>query len=211
MAFNGQEIRSVSMELKSHEFTPVQLEKLSTREKIIQVTIGMISREGIHNLTTRSIATEAGVNIAAVNYYFGSKEKLIEESLNSALKHMFADISDFFRNHEPAEAFRNIMLYFLEGSVHYPGVIKAMLHDPINNNRYDTPMMQQIIQFIREIIGRMEESSGAQEDSTKIKVMQMISAALMPALLPDLFRSILGDGFQTDHVMQQKYIDRFFG
>lgn len=198
------------MELRSHEFIPVQLEKLSTREKIIQVTINMISREGIHNLTTRSIATQADVNIAAVNYYFGSKEKLIEESLHTALKHMFTDTSDFFGSHETGAAFRNIMLYFLEGAVHYPGIIKAMLHDPINNNQYDTPVMQQITHFIREIIGTLEQSSDMQAYSMKIRVMQMISATLMPALLPDLFCSILGDSFQTDPTLQQEYIDQFF-
>ena len=197
------------MELKSHEFKPVQLEKLSTREKIIQVTIKMISSEGIHNLTTRSIAERAGVNIAAVNYYFGSKEKLIEESLDTALKHMFTDTSDLFISHDAGAAFKNIMLYFLEGSVHYPGIIKTILHDPINNNRYDTPIMRQIIQFIREIISRMEQASGMQGDATKIKIMQMISATLMPSLLPDLFRSILGDDFLTDQALQQKYIDQF--
>lgn len=199
------------MELKCHDFKPVQLEKLSTREKIIQVTINIISREGIHNLTTRSIATEADVNIAAVNYYFGSKEKLIEESLGTALKHMFADTSDFFTSHEAGLAFRNIMLYFLEGSAHFPGIIKAILHDPINNNQYNTPVMQQIIHFIRDIIARLEQSSGTQDDTMKIKVLQMVSATLMPALLPDLFSSILGDGFRTDPTLQQKYIDLFMG
>jgi AcrR family transcriptional regulator len=198
------------MELKSHEFKPVVLEKLSTRQKIIQVTIRMISREGIHNLTTRSIAAEAEVNIAAVNYYFGSKEKLIEESLDSAIKHMFADTSEFFRNLDAKAAFKNIMLYFFEGSVQHPGIIKAILHDPINNNLYESPVMQQITHFIHEIISKIDQTSDSQTDSTKIKVLQMISATLLPALLPDLFRNILGDGFQNDPDLRQKYIDQFF-
>jgi AcrR family transcriptional regulator len=39
----------------------------------------LFSREGPAAVTLRSIAATADVNIAAVNYYFGSKEKLFEE------------------------------------------------------------------------------------------------------------------------------------
>ncbi|MEA2791409.1 MAG: hypothetical protein QOG73_3815, partial [Acetobacteraceae bacterium] len=39
----------------------------------------LFAREGPSAVTLRSIAAAAEVNIAAVNYYFGSKEKLFEE------------------------------------------------------------------------------------------------------------------------------------
>lgn len=200
------------MDLKSHDQTVIDLEELPTRQRIIHVTIQLIAREGMHGLTTRSIAEAANVNIAAINYYFGTKEKLIEESLQTALSHMFSDTADLFRSIDHDQALRNIMLYLLEGSVHYPGLIKAMLHKPINSNDYNTPAMQQIIQFFREIISNMEQSDGMEKDSMKMKmkVMQMIAAALMPALLPDLYRDILGEGFQTDPEIQQRYIDNFF-
>ncbi len=200
------------MELKSHDMTVINLEDLPTRQKIIQVTINLIAQEGIHGLTTRNIAAAAKVNVAAVNYYFGSKEKLIEESLQSTLNHMFTDTIEILKNKsgDPSELLKNIMFYFLEGCIHYPGIIKAVLHEPINNNNYETSAMQQITDLINKIILQMEQFSVPQQSPVKTDVMQMISSILMTALLPDLFRKILGDNFLTDYEIQQKYIESFF-
>ncbi|MDD5399473.1 MAG: TetR/AcrR family transcriptional regulator [Dehalococcoidia bacterium] len=45
---------------------------------IIDTVLKMISEGGDHNFTTREIAAKAKVNIAAINYYFGSKDDLIK-------------------------------------------------------------------------------------------------------------------------------------
>ena len=59
-----------------------------------------------------TIAAAAGVNIAAVNYYFGSKDKLIEESLQSALDHMFSDSFDFYKTLIGRPPFRILCFIF---------------------------------------------------------------------------------------------------
>lgn len=45
---------------------------------IIDTVLKMISEGGDHKFTTREIAAKAKVNIAAINYYFGSKDDLIK-------------------------------------------------------------------------------------------------------------------------------------
>jgi AcrR family transcriptional regulator len=49
------------------------------RERILDTAEQLFAREGVTAVTLRSIAVAAEVNVAAVNYYFGSKEKLFEE------------------------------------------------------------------------------------------------------------------------------------
>ena len=49
------------------------------RERILDTAEQLFAREGVTAVTLRSIAAAAEVNVAAVNYYFGSKEKLFEE------------------------------------------------------------------------------------------------------------------------------------
>src|SRR5882757_6906954 len=49
------------------------------RMSILDAAEDLFAREGPSAVTLRSIAAAADVNIAAVNYYFGSKEKLFEE------------------------------------------------------------------------------------------------------------------------------------
>ena len=45
---------------------------------LIDTVLKMISEGGDHKFTTREIAAKAKVNIAAINYYFGSKDDLIK-------------------------------------------------------------------------------------------------------------------------------------
>jgi AcrR family transcriptional regulator len=49
------------------------------RTSILNAAEELFAREGPSAVTLRSIAAAGQVNIAAVNYYFGSKEKLFEE------------------------------------------------------------------------------------------------------------------------------------
>ena len=51
----------------------------AARERILDTAEQLFAREGVTAVTLRSIAAAAEVNVAAVNYYFGTKEKLFEE------------------------------------------------------------------------------------------------------------------------------------
>src|SRR5690606_22098563 len=51
---------------------------LSTEEKIKQAARKVFTRKGYAATRTRDIAEEAGINLALLNYYFRSKEKLFE-------------------------------------------------------------------------------------------------------------------------------------
>jgi AcrR family transcriptional regulator len=53
---------------------------LKTREKIMESTLDLIKSEKDYSkITIRRIVSAAGVSLSAVNYHFGSKEKLINE------------------------------------------------------------------------------------------------------------------------------------
>src|SRR5574341_1009582 len=54
-------------------------EPLSPRDQILGAVLTAIEKHGIDSLTTRKIAEEAGTNIASINYYFRSKDLLVEE------------------------------------------------------------------------------------------------------------------------------------
>ncbi|MCE6991779.1 TetR/AcrR family transcriptional regulator [Dyadobacter sp. CY323] len=51
---------------------------LTTEEKIKEAAIVVFTKKGYGNARTRDIAEEAGINLALLNYYFRSKEKLFE-------------------------------------------------------------------------------------------------------------------------------------
>lgn len=51
---------------------------IDKREHIINTAINLFSTKGYEGTSIRNLATAAGVNLAMVNYYFGTKEKLFE-------------------------------------------------------------------------------------------------------------------------------------
>ncbi|WP_449428559.1 TetR/AcrR family transcriptional regulator [Rhodanobacter umsongensis] len=51
----------------------------STKDRILGAAEVLFARRGFDGASLRQLTTAAGVNLAAVNYHFGSKEKLVEE------------------------------------------------------------------------------------------------------------------------------------
>lgn len=49
------------------------------RERILVSAEMLFARQGVDKTSTRDITTEAGVNVASINYYFRSKDALAEE------------------------------------------------------------------------------------------------------------------------------------
>ncbi len=62
---------------------------LSTKERILNTTEKLISEKGFSSISLRTISSNAKTNLAAVNYHFGNKEKLIEMMLERRLDNLF--------------------------------------------------------------------------------------------------------------------------
>lgn len=56
------------------------------REQILEASRTVLAEVGFEKITTRRIAEAAGVNIATLHYYFGSKENLLTETVRYALE-----------------------------------------------------------------------------------------------------------------------------
>ncbi len=69
----------VSMDQSTRTKRPHASAGERARASILDAAEELFAREGPSAVTLRSIAAAGDVNIAAVNYYFGSKEKLFEE------------------------------------------------------------------------------------------------------------------------------------
>lgn len=57
-----------------------------TVQRILDTAEWMFAREGFDQTSLRAITSKAGVNLAAVNYHFGSKEALIQAVFDRFLK-----------------------------------------------------------------------------------------------------------------------------
>src|SRR6201996_8870198 len=58
---------------------PVSSASMPTKERILGAAEVLFARHGFDGASLRQLTAAAGVNLAAVNYHFGSKDRLVEE------------------------------------------------------------------------------------------------------------------------------------
>ena len=166
--------------------------EISGRERIYLATVRIIGKEGIRALTTRKIAQEAGVNIAAINYYYGSKDKLVEEALNGTLKEM-ADFPSDLLDVEALEVPARLQAFFqgLMGSMlKYPGIPKAHLYAPLVDNDFSTPFVRLFQEFLEDVRTKLEEKGvrvKVKDLDLRMAIIQMFSALVLPGMFPQMF------------------------
>lgn len=54
-------------------------DRTETKERIIKAFLDIIGQKGDLRVTVRDISKKANVNLAAVNYYFRTKQNLLDE------------------------------------------------------------------------------------------------------------------------------------
>jgi AcrR family transcriptional regulator len=187
-------------------------EEKSVREKIILATFSCIEKEGIHSLTTRSIAKEAGVNSAAINYYFGTKEKLIDEALRYAIDNALGDTTEIMtgQHDDPNLNLYIAFSFFFSGMLRYPGLIKALFYDPFVADDYTGSFIKRFSVLLDGFVQRTEPLIPEENRADlKLSLIQMCSSIITIGLFPSLFQDFLGFNFR-DPNRQKEYIEHLF-
>jgi len=165
------------------------------QKRIVEAAIACIERDGVQGATIRSIAREARVNSAAISYYFRSKDALMAEALAMTLENAFGDWEVLLneRSKDLRPRIRSILLEVIEGSLRFPGIVKAHLYDTFVNGASRTAFIRRFAKFLasmnREMAVLFPERSVREICS---EVIQMVSAVLLPGILPQLFRDAAG-------------------
>src|SRR5688500_8674276 len=73
---------------------------LTTEEKIRKAALKLFTKKGFAATRTRDISEEAGINLALLNYYYRSKEKLFELVMTEVLQNFFKGITGIFNDQE---------------------------------------------------------------------------------------------------------------
>lgn len=70
----------------------MEKETITTEQKIIMAADKLFTQKGFAATRTRDIAEGAGTNLALLNYYFGSKEKLFKKVVQEKMKMLLGAI-----------------------------------------------------------------------------------------------------------------------
>ncbi|EOS56916.1 TetR/AcrR family transcriptional regulator [Paenibacillus barengoltzii] len=161
-------------------------EGLTTKQNILQATLDLIKTEGADQVTLRKITAAANVNLALVNYYFGSKDNLINEALKLLLttfQENFSVLDD--TSLPPKDRLKAFLLQYVDSVLQYPG----LLHEVLGKGRITFESRQDFTGFMKttgfsKITGVLEEITGeTNPDILFIMMMQINAAVLFPLVL----------------------------
>ncbi len=66
-----------------------------TRQAVLDAASRLFHMYGYNGTSVRAIATEAGVNVALISYYFGGKKALLEQLMEAFLKGYLSELEGF--------------------------------------------------------------------------------------------------------------------
>jgi AcrR family transcriptional regulator len=158
----------------------------ATKEHILLKTIDAIEKYGLQNLTTRVIADEAGVNNAALHYYYGTKENLVEQALAQTIQHMLEDTGEILARSDSLDTrLYALFEYLIDGVLNFPNIIRAHIQGPLMEGIPDSPFMLMLDTWLASIYDELEPSaSDEQKLNLRMAVYAAISTCLLTGLMP---------------------------
>ena len=163
----------------------------SPRDRILLAAIRAIEHGGLDALTVRGVARAAQVNVAAISYYFGGKDRLAATALAATLDQAFVHpLHDFDAARDAGisteAAFFHLVDFLVAGAMRYPGLSRAHLA-PQRLARGDDPLAERLSGFQDALLARLPDRSVTQE-----QLGQLLHAVVLTAVAPGLTQPLTG-------------------
>ena len=160
------------------------------KERIFNAAVDCLEEFGLDKLTIRLIARKAGVNSASINYYYGSKDALVDIVMKKTLEEMTKMPAELFEAASgPLSArLEAFFVGLLDGMFHWRNVTRAHLYAPIMEGRYDTEFFTGFNIFLNALLEQsLKADPGVDVQALRLTLIEIFSAALLPGLLPKAF------------------------
>lgn len=179
------------------------------KQKIILSAIECIEAEGLQGATIRKIADHAEVNVAAINYHFGTKEQLFSIVLNSTLNESFVNNIQDYKDLWLSDT-KKALQFFLEdtvqGAINYPNLTKAHLAEPFIKGDFSTNSVSKMNEFLNKLQELTQNILPSKDDmEQKLVIVQIFSAFLLTGMMPNLFNQFLGTEMKNEEI-QKKFV-----
>jgi AcrR family transcriptional regulator len=157
-------------------------EEASTRNRILKAAVRLLFKGEPENFTTRDIAQEAGVNAAAINYHFQSKENLVEEAVFAASAKAFSQGLAILKETSlpPRERLRKFYEGYSMGLVEFKWITRTAFRDFLMNERGSGRYVGLLRDMVAETAHLIRETGAAESEQ---KAMALISGVCFPFLM----------------------------
>jgi AcrR family transcriptional regulator len=180
----------------------------NTEQRILETTIAVIEEAGYHNVTVRRIAAKAGVNIAAINYYFRSKEQLLGRVLDMMIDSAF-DWSELAHTDSlpPKEQLFAVLEHLSKGAQSLPEITRAFFFEALVRGNYEARAVQEFNRYMENVYGKLI-LKGIPMEETALRMS--VSALFMTGMfcvgvIPGVVRPFLGTDLKND-AERKKYL-----
>jgi AcrR family transcriptional regulator len=124
------------------------LKNSNSKEQLISAVIKLLSEsEEPANITARQIAAEAGTNLAMINYYFKSKDELLNVAIGKIIENSAEKFRTPAADIPPKEQLREMLVFLGSQVMKYSGYTKIsipyiLLQDEIKGPLYILPYLK---------------------------------------------------------------------
>lgn len=186
--------------------------ELNTEEKIKAAARKIFQQKGFAGARTRDIAEEAGINLALLNYYYRSKEKLFELVMQDSMKEILSIITAEANNPDSSldEKIETVVGTYFEALTKNPNILLFVLGELKNNPRELHKTIGIPKNFLRSTVFYRQvkealEKSGAQDIDPDQIFLNMFSLSIFPFLGRPLFEIAAGmEGNEYDELMKKR-------
>jgi len=192
---------------------PLEDKDLSKKEKILQATLESMKNDGFEGLTVRQIASRAHVNVALVNYYFGSKDKLLNEAIQVLVNSLRESFTILDNNAmDPRERLEQFLIQYVSAHCKYPFIVHRLL----TGEPFIFESQKEFFQFIKAIgLKKMQATVSELTGESNPKVLtimvsQLLGAVFLPPLVEPLYETITGYPFSDCKTQIRILLDRYF-
>ncbi|MEQ1515411.1 MAG: TetR/AcrR family transcriptional regulator [Usitatibacteraceae bacterium] len=181
--------------------TPETPKADSVRARLLQAAKANFLADDYHQVSTRQIADQAGVNVSMIHYYFGSKEglyeEMIRETLNPLLEVLDGQMLSSF------DGFVDYLRLYYETMVATPEFPKLILKVIALNQGPGRRFIQQLLERGRtrgaERVEALKAAGRISADlDPDILRMAFVSLAMTPILLKGVFEEQMGRPMDAD-------------
>ncbi len=185
------------------------MKKQAKKNSILDTALQCIKKHGVQDTTVRTITEKAGVNTASINYYFGSKDHLIEEALDQHFESLLVDWEVIMERQAMnfKQGLQTLLRDVMQETQENPNLMKAHLYDPLLYNRTDGPFATRFDKFLQFLLEQKRKAQPGKSDQVhQLEIMQLFSGVLFTGLLHGLFEQF--DEWDFDNrESRQAYIE----
>ena len=187
------------------------LQQASTEEKIKEAARKLFTQKGFAATRTRDIADEAGINLALLNYYFRSKQKLFDIIMMENFRHFIQGISfNFLAHGVPLEdKLRKVVTMYIDFLTENPDLPLFILNELRNNpDQFASSIDSEVGHTRAELFTQLQTAAAAGQigNLNPAHLMaNLVGLTVFPFVARPILQKVIGmDDAQFNELMQQR-------